>query len=583
MRWLSFVLCVSLAAATSGALADHPTSRNGYPLAGLAVERPKAPPIGHTYHSTDTQIWELYTAVGWKNLADRIPTAFQPGGLRTPDQISRVRGRGLRMWYESDGDVQPKGAAASTDLFKDTKCSTAATTNGDVVKGWKNRGPFGGNLTNPSPSNLTAAMPVNIFKDFPGGRGGLLGAGSGSATWLHAAKASDWSWMHQGASTVFCLFRPTASSTGSCIYDTGAIGGVGAGIGLYYQSSSTSNSSITAVISGIADSRKNRFTLFTVAGDNLVPQNSLVLVAVDWNGEATNGIARLFVNNSLAKILQVSGAASTATAQSAFHIMDSGEHGRPFNGQIFSVIGYDRLLNDSERREVTTYLCARYQHSAGSIALIGDSVLVGTNVIGTGINVATPAERLEQSLGPLWQATVFGASGISVNTAKKNYFEAFAYRKRWNYYVVMVGLKDLFNGDSAATVWGRGGGSFSSAGVWTTGDGKMKDFLDELTADSSTRVIACTVVPTKGFSGWTGGWDRAKQAQVDAYNAYLKAYMPYNGNGNYWCADTYTALLDPDRPYMQRANCTFDNGHPNQYGVDLLIQPIAWQLQSLGP
>src|SRR5262249_13953274 len=160
-----------------------------------------------------------------------------------------------------------------------------------------------------------------------------------------------------------------------------------------------------------------------------------------------------------------------------------------------------------------------------------------------------------QRLGALWSGKSFGISGAQSDAVKTNQVDALVYRRQYNYVVYLAGINDLIVGGlTGPQAWGN--------------TGRIKAALDELTADSTMRVVAGTLTPPGGYGGWTGGWNSTYATAWDYVNSQIRAYT--SANNNYAVADFATLLVDPTTPYQMRPSLTLDGLHPNQAGSDLM-------------
>ncbi len=467
---------------------------------------------------------------------------------------------------ESDNGVWPTLTNAQ-GLFTDTALTTKAQ-NTNNVKAFKDFGTNGYHLTNSSGSpTLTASVSTTYFNNAPNGRPYIVYGGSGTQNWLQGATAANWNFMHQGPVSCFIVANPTTTTNG-VVFDTGGVS-VTPGIYMFWEDSGKTGN-LSVVCKGVAGT--NGTVNFNNLGprgtaNNAVPHGVWGVMGYDYSGTVgAAGTANLYYNNGIIGTPNVAtnaGGASTNAAGAALRLGDDTATGIPFKGGISALIAYNRVVTAAERVQIHQYLCARYGTPSCNIACMGDSIVAG-NHIGGAVNNGTWVARAQQRVGELYTLFNFGHSGDKVADTKAAFESTTAvsgitgcngvWRNGFRCVVISVGVNDL------------GVSGTSGSATWTA----LKALFDEVTADSQTYLIGCTVAP---FKGNTTFWASTSASDYETLNNSIKAYAP--ANGNYAFVDQQAIFAGGADAYTMPTGLTVDGLHPNQLGADLQGQAVA--------
>ena len=229
-------------------------------------------------------------------------------------------------------------------------------------------------------------------------------------------------------------------------------------------------------------------------------------------------------------------------------------------GSVAAVVLYNRVLSASERRQVQNYLAARYGWAVGNVACLGDSITQGTNI-------ARPyPTSLASRLGAMWRVQNFGANGAridvggtDVNDVQWLHSTAGARRRAFNFIVVNVGINDIRNDYTATSAYAD-----------------LQTIYNSVLADPDNRLIACTVTPFKGDSGFTAG----RKAERVALNNSIRSFVAANANS--YLVDLATILSDPVDRQQYWPVYDLDHLHPNQIGADAIAAAVADRVMTVG-
>lgn len=177
--------------------------------------------------------------------------------------------------------------------------------------------------------------------------------------------------------------------------------------------------------------------------------------------------------------------------------------------------------------------------TAKSIYAIGDSLTF----------VGEYPSRLQSLLGDNWIVYNKGISGDKTIDVLNRFNAYVTPIGDAQYVIVLVGVNDLWNTNSPATI------ESNLQGIYNLGwQGGMK-------------VVAVTVTPWKNF----GNWDATLQSNTEAVNTWIRS----TATNLYAVADAYVALQNPaDTQALLPAYDGGDHLHPNTAGYDALATNI---------
>jgi lysophospholipase L1-like esterase len=149
--------------------------------------------------------------------------------------------------------------------------------------------------------------------------------------------------------------------------------------------------------------------------------------------------------------------------------------------------------------------------------------------------------------------------GNDVNDAQWLHSTAGARRRAFNFIVVNVGINDLRN-------------DYSAANCFTD----LQTIYNSVLADPDNRLIACTVTPFKGDTGYTAGREAERIALNDSIRGFVAA------NANSYLVDLATILCDSADRQQYWPAYDLDHLHPDQAGADAMAAAVADRLLAVG-
>jgi len=457
--------------------------------------------------------------------------------------------QGCQLWLRSDPITGYLWTAAA---------GTGQAANGNEVLHWTDRS---GNGRNVSHASLGPDLINDQATTQPNGKPTLQFVAA-TAERLDAAAAAPWAFLHDGTGcTGFVVYKQTSENVGVLLDSGGYAGGSNTGLMLYADDSSTKEGHLLLVV-GKGSNIVNMDNHGT-AGSDAYPAGSYHIARFSFITGGSPYGAQLFGDGCFAVGANASAAPSTAAPTGALRmgldIDGVSANALALDGNIAEVILFNRVLSLAETRRVEAYLSLVWTVPVGNVAILGDSILAGTNV------TRIPATVIANRLGPMWRATNFAVSGARVATGSPQVqtgqwnSTAGAIRRGYNFMVAMAGVNDLRNSATGAATYAQ-----------------LVTMYDQILTDPNNRLIACTVTPWKNGSTWSA----ANEAQRIILNDLIKGYCQTHQDSHY--LDLANVLRDPMDAEQIWDAYSFDDLHLNQAGSDVMANAIADKCQAIG-
>lgn len=456
---------------------------------------------------------------------------------------------GLQLWLES--------SPIAGYLFTATG-GTGQAAHGNAVAHWKDRSSNARNVT-----EVTAkpALANTLAPTQPNGRATLTFTAA-SAHRLAAAAAAPWKFLHDGTGcTGFVVYKQTNENIGVLLDSGGYPGGSNTGLMLYADDSSTTEGRLALAI-GKGSNIVNLSG--PVAASNSFPAAVWHIARFSYIESGTPAEALLFGDGCFYISGNTSAAPSSSNPTAALRIgldIDGvSSNVLALDGSVAAVILYNRVLTTAESRQVESYLSLGWTVPIGNVAVLGDSIMAGTDV------TRIPATAIANRLGPLWRASNFAVSGARVATGSPQVSSSQwsdtgvgARRRGYNVIVLLAGVNDLDNDYGAAATYAD-----------------LANLYNDVLAEPNSRLVVCTVMPWKGNSAWTSG----REAQRITLNGSIRAFAAANANTH--LVDLAAVMADPADAEAMWAPYVLDYLHPNQAGSDALAAAVADKLLAVG-